>query len=146
MSKKKFVWAVQSFRPRGYKNQNFIEKTEKTCKKTDNQDLFSIIGGTREDKYRFSSHRSGMKQAGIRPLFFYIVFSPNRLPRICVFLYMLYMIITCIMLQCCKEHCGSARARSNVCSTVRARDARNSLWLWSYMSVKARSWPQVYTL
>ena len=38
-----------------------------------------------------------MKQAGIRPLFFYIVFSPNRLPRICVFLYMLYMIITCII-------------------------------------------------
>ena len=108
MSIEKFWGSVQSFWQRACKNQNFTEKTEKTCKKTDNQDLFSIIGGTREDKYRFSSHRSGMKQAGIRPLFFYIVFSPNRLPRICVFLYMLYILIICIMLQCCKEHCEGA--------------------------------------
>ena len=57
MSIEKFMGSVQSFWKRACKNQNLIEKAEKTCKKIDNQDLFSIIGGTREDKYR--SHHSG---------------------------------------------------------------------------------------
>ena len=52
MSIEKFWGSVQSFWQRACKNQNFTEKTEKTCINIDNQDFFSIIGGHEDAKYR----------------------------------------------------------------------------------------------